>query len=184
MCARQTVGLRRPLSARDFPRPAVASINGIPRSGTHPAASGVTAQKSATNIWLTSLCERSSMKEFKRSRRSARQSIERHKKEPPRVLPRHLRSRFRRSAQPVTAFFRLILAIPLAIWLYVYAKLAYIAVVIASFAILSPAPIHRASMTSSRGSRVSWRASPPTRSCCAIPTPPSAAPMTPPIRCG
>ena len=36
----------------------------------------------------------------------------------------------------LTAFFRLILAIPLAIWLYVYAILAYIAVVIAWFAIL------------------------------------------------
>jgi uncharacterized protein DUF4389 len=36
----------------------------------------------------------------------------------------------------LTAFFRLILAIPLMIWLYVYALLAYIAIVIAWFAIL------------------------------------------------
>jgi Domain of unknown function (DUF4389) len=36
----------------------------------------------------------------------------------------------------LTAFFRLILAIPLAIWLYVYALVAYIAIVIAWFAIV------------------------------------------------
>ncbi len=36
----------------------------------------------------------------------------------------------------LTAFFRLILAIPLAIWLYVYAIIAYVAVVIAWFAII------------------------------------------------
>ena len=36
----------------------------------------------------------------------------------------------------LTTFFRLILAIPLAIWLYVYAILAYIGIVIAWFAIL------------------------------------------------
>ncbi|MFZ2051596.1 MAG: DUF4389 domain-containing protein [Solirubrobacteraceae bacterium] len=36
----------------------------------------------------------------------------------------------------LTAFFRLILAIPLAIWLYVYAIVAYVAIVIAWFAIV------------------------------------------------
>ena len=36
----------------------------------------------------------------------------------------------------LSAFFRLILAIPLAIWLYVYAIVAYIAIVIAWFAIV------------------------------------------------
>jgi hypothetical protein len=36
----------------------------------------------------------------------------------------------------LTAFFRLILAIPLAIWLYIYALVAYIAIVIAWFAIV------------------------------------------------
>ena len=36
----------------------------------------------------------------------------------------------------LTAFFRLILAIPLAIWLYVYAILAYLVIVVAWFAIL------------------------------------------------
>jgi hypothetical protein len=36
----------------------------------------------------------------------------------------------------LTAFFRLILAIPLAIWLYVYALVAYVAIVIAWFAIV------------------------------------------------
>jgi Domain of unknown function (DUF4389) len=36
----------------------------------------------------------------------------------------------------LTAFFRLILVIPLAIWLYVYALVAYVAIVIAWFAIV------------------------------------------------
>jgi len=36
----------------------------------------------------------------------------------------------------LTAFFRLILAIPLAIWLYLYALVAYVAIVIAWFAIV------------------------------------------------
>lgn len=44
----------------------------------------------------------------------------------------------------LTAFFRLILAIPVAIWLYVYGILAYIAIVIAWFAILITARYPRA----------------------------------------
>ena len=36
----------------------------------------------------------------------------------------------------LTVFFRLILAIPLAIWLYVYAIVAYVVIVIAWFAIV------------------------------------------------
>ncbi len=52
----------------------------------------------------------------------------------------------------LTAFFRLILAIPLAIVLYVYALIAYVAIVIAWFAIVITAHYPKAFMTSSRAS--------------------------------
>jgi Domain of unknown function (DUF4389) len=43
----------------------------------------------------------------------------------------------------LSAFFRLILAIPLAIWLYVYAIVAYIAIMIAWFAIVITGTMRR-----------------------------------------
>ena len=67
----------------------------------------------------------------------------------------------------LTVFFRLILAIPLEIWLYIYAIVAYIAIVIACFHSWSPAPTHGGCTTSLRGSHDFWRASLPTRSYCA-----------------
>jgi uncharacterized membrane protein len=55
----------------------------------------------------------------------------------------------------LTAFFRLILAIPLAIWLYLYAIVAYVAIVIAWFAIVITGTTRRVSMTSWPASRAS-----------------------------
>ena len=58
----------------------------------------------------------------------------------------------------LTAFFRLILAIPLAIWLTIYGIVAYVAIIIAWFAIVVTARFPPACTTSWRGSRGCSRA--------------------------
>ena len=84
----------------------------------------------------------------------------------------------------LTTFFRLILAIPLVIWLYIYGIVAELAIVIAWFAIvitgqLPARPLRlRRRLHALRHARRS-----PTRTCCATPTRRSAAPTIPPTRC-
>ncbi len=53
----------------------------------------------------------------------------------------------------LTAFFRLILVIPLAIWLVFYGLVAYLAIIIAWFAIVITGRFPLACTSSSRGSR-------------------------------
>ena len=62
----------------------------------------------------------------------------------------------------LTAFFRLILAIPLFIWLLVYGIVAELAIVVAWFAIVITGATRAASTTSSPTSHASSRARSPT----------------------
>ena len=70
----------------------------------------------------------------------------------------------------LTTFFRLILAIPLAIWLYVYGIVAFIVVVIAWFAIVITGRYPQGLYDFDAGFVRFLRASPPTSPCCVTAT--------------
>ncbi len=72
----------------------------------------------------------------------------------------------------LTAFFRLILAIPLAIWVYMYEIVAFVVIVIAWFAIVITGRYPRGPVRLRRRLHALPRArSPRTPRCCATPTP-------------
>jgi len=83
----------------------------------------------------------------------------------------------------LTAFFRLILAIPVAIVLYVYGLIAFVAIVIAWFAIVITGHYPKGLYDFVAGFTRCLARSPPTRRCSAIPIPRSAAQRTATIPC-